>query len=811
VYGGAFALLHTAQESEFTSGLKSPPQVLKLSGNGLTVLILNSAFSICSAFTNSTSSRPSLVNGGGGAVYVNSIALSNFMVQNCIFESNSVTVASGATGAASNSSGGALAVEASGALRSAFDITSCSFIACTARGASIANLAVRGGAVAAFGVGNVLVSGSTFTNCSISNTYSSSNLIDEPIVSGGAGISVVLSQSVIVDRCLFDATGGQDASDTSTGLLVLASDAAQSAINISHTTMISSAVVLNVRCVTNDAAAPFSCPQSGLSVHISNSNFSQQIPLSKQDFNATGSSLISLQRGTSSSFFDSRLSCISGLDFAAFKKSSDKPLSVVFFCGPCSPFSISLSANEVLLEQLMKQSLIDSCRSVGTGNRCPFGVEKCSTFVNVVRGFWANFSSHTPNNLTSVIRCPRGYCNCSASGAACPLTPLLSIDSRPVPLCSGERIGYLCGGCPPNFTQSMDDKSCVSNEVCSAGLWWVWTLSILGYAAYSLYIVLSCRKLNDGAVSCLLFYFQVSSFAANPDESNGSFAVLEFAQVRSLLSLYEGACFAPSMTAYEATAAKLSGPIFVLLFTAGWTRIIQALQPRLQQLGIDASASFEGTFAAAGLFVFSGVSRVVFTLIECSSYDSDGVIFIDGTVPCKDARWMVLMAFAMLICLCPLAFAYALHRKMFPQSTQDAVCGMYSEAAFYWGAVTLAFRLLMSITQFLRMDSPNLMACVRLVLSVVVLILLVYLHPYKQARAFAVDTACYFCLIAQFSLQTIEATREYFRVVQTSDTRDFLSGVSNSITVIRFGSLPIFFHYRITADAACDIAAGSFL
>jgi hypothetical protein len=42
--------------------------------------------------------RPDTANGGGGAVYANSVALSNFRVSNSNFSSSSVTSACGATG-----------------------------------------------------------------------------------------------------------------------------------------------------------------------------------------------------------------------------------------------------------------------------------------------------------------------------------------------------------------------------------------------------------------------------------------------------------------------------------------------------------------------------------------------------------------------------------------------------------------------------------------------------------------------------------------------------------------------------------------
>jgi hypothetical protein len=788
VYGGAFAILQSAKVFQFTSGLMSPPPALILSGTSLTVKVLNSTFSDCSALSNSTSTRPGLANGGGGAMYVNSVALSSIIVRDSTFESNSVFVACGATGAASNSSGGALSVEARRASQSVVEVESCSFFNCTARGASIANLAVRGGAVAVFGTSSISITGSNFTNCSIAGALSAS--MRGIYVSGGAGISAVLSDNVFIDRCHFDASGGQDASETSIGVLVLASNADRSAVNISQTSTTSSSVAINVRCVTTDSFASDSCSQSGPSLVLLKSNISQQIMVLKEDFNVTGSALISLQSGISPLFLDSRLNCVSSLDFAASKKSSEITASVDFSCSPCAPYSISLSAREVLLEQLAR-STGDSCRILETGNRCPFGVEKCSTFVTVVRGFWANFSSRTPSNLTSVIRCPRGYCDCSGSESACLLTPLLSIDRRPDPLCSGARIGFLCGGCPPNFTQSLNDKNCVSNEVCSKNLGWLWALSILAYAAYSFYIVMSSRTFGVGAFSCLVFYFQVSSFAVNTDKSDGSVAILEFFQVQPLLSQYEGACFAPSMSAYDATAAKLTGPSLVVAFTAGWTGIIQVLQPRLQQRNIDITVSFGGTLAAAGLFMFSSVSKVIFTLVECSSYDGEGVIFIDGTVPCNDTRWKALIVVAALLCLCPLAFAYALHHNKLPQSTRDVVCGKLTEAAFFWGAITLAFRLLMSATQFLRVESPNLMACVRLMLSVGMSLLLVFLRPYVRMRTFWVDVSCYICLIAQFSVQTIQSTREHLRVLHQPEQEGFYTSLLNLSTVIRSASILI--------------------
>jgi hypothetical protein len=733
VSGGAFAILHSAQVSNFRLGVLVPSGTSDdVMGFNITVLVSKSLYSKCSAFSNASSGRPDEVSGGGGAMYAKSAALTNFSVTESTFTDNRVAVAFGSTGLFSFSSGSALALEAGVSASSLVALSSCRFF-----------------------------------NCAVF-----------AVVTGNASI----------DSCVFDAGGSQDASETSTGLLVVARNSSRAHVTVSNCVFVSSTVALSVRCVGDDGARRVAGLCAGPKMMLKNSNISQTSPSGiVAGFNSTGSALMSLQNSESHSFSGSRMSCALPR-FAVFREQSveSSTSSTVYSCRPCLPFQISSTATAVSLQELSNARNVDRCFPASSRpGSCPFAVADCTTFVNVSIGFWTNVSES--GNLEPARRCPRGYCGCrNAANDTCPLPPLISIDRNPDPLCSGNRIGKLCGGCPPDFTQSMDDKSCISNEACSKSLWWVWTLSVLGFAVYSLYIVVSCRKRADGAFSCLLFYFQISSFAANADESSAVSAILEYAQVRSVLAMYEGACYAPSMSAYNATAYRLIGPLLVLLFAVAWTCMIQKLQPRLQQRNIDLSVSYSGTLAVVVLFVFSNVANVVFTLVECSSYsESDAVVFIDGTVPCKDAKWIVLVFVAALLFLFPAAFAAALRFKQFPPSAREAVCGTYSGPAFYWGAVTLSFRLFISAAQFLRVDFPNLMAFVRSSLSMCVLVLLVYLRPYVHTRSFLVDVACYVCLIAQFGLQGFAANRDFLGVAESSSTAGFFTGVSTWSTVIK--------------------------
>ncbi len=106
---------------------------------------------------------------------------------------------------------------------------------------------------------------------------------------------------------------------------------------------------------------------------------------------------------------------------------------------------------------------------------------------------------------------------------------------------------------------------------------------------------------------------------------------------------------------------------------------------------------------------------------------------------------------------------------------------------FYWGAVTLMFRLLMLILEFLQVDFPNLLAFMRSSLSTVMLVLLTNLHAYNVVHTFWVDVTCYICLIALFGIQALTDSRDFFGI--NGDTDDsklrFFDTLTDLSTVFR--------------------------
>jgi hypothetical protein len=783
--------------NEFSEGLLTAPGPMNVTGFNFTVFISQSNFSECTASTISTSVRPGTANGGGGAVYASGGALSINVIESH-FNNSSVHVASGATGVPSNSSGGALAVEVSQSIDSAVTISSCSFSNCLSRGADMINLAVRGGAVAVFGAAAVSVAKSAFHNCSIDN--SGEFFLDKVgtvVVSGGAGLSVALARKAHVDACVFDASNGRDDSKTSSGLLVL-SNRSSDIVQVSGTSFVSSVVALSVQCISSEGLQTVSGPCDGPVFNLLDSRLRSLAVVNQ-------STLMMLQSRVL--FVRSRMVCAS--DFHVFRTlASDNSSRVTYNCSFCPTFFISASASDVMLDNVLNAPNVDRCVSSSNSSTsvssCSFGVAECTTSVRVTRGFWTNFTDS--GSLERARRCPRGYCGCVnanniARTGTCQLTTMLSINRSQDPLCTGFRTGKLCGGCPPDFTQSMDGVNCIKNEDCKKDMWWVWTLSVFGFVGLS-FLIIPRSERSSGALSCVLFYWQMAWFATSLDDSDRSEAqFFEIGLLRSLLAFYERACYAPDMSAYNATAARLIGSFFVLFFSLAWTCVLSALHPLLQLRNIDIQVSYSGTLVAVFLYVFSSVADVLFTLVECTSYDREapGVVIIDGTVACLDTRWQIVLCMVVLMCLFPAIFAVLLFQEKLPASARAAVCRVYTDGQQYWAAVTLVFRLLISLFQFLRESYPNILAFMRCSLSMCMLALLINYRPYKNVNTFLVDIACYVGLIAQFGLQSISESRDFFGIAADAQ-KTFFQTLSSLSTGFRYA-------FSLTAPSYCSMCS----
>jgi hypothetical protein len=453
------------------------------------------------------------------------------------------------------------------------------------------------------------------------------------------------------------------------------------------------------------------------------------------------------------------------------------------------------------LENIADSRNATNCVSSSVDNDCPFGIKRCQTFVDVEQGLWTNFSES--GGLLSASRCPDRYCGCTSSKAACPLSPPLSTNHIADSLCHGNRSGVLCGGCSQNFTHSLNGYSCVSNDDCLRNLGWVWAVSVIGFVLYSTYIVITSVGKNDGFIMCVLFYGQISSFARIPpvvnqqaDNPEAAAWFSKSSQFSSIISEYQNSCYGPSMGAYEATAAQLIGPLTVflssmlLIFPA--KLLLKKFHHFLRKRKHDVTISFQTTLMNLILMLFSSVSSVVFQLITCQDTGQGNVVFIDGTKSCSGAAFNGLVFAAAMLSLVPLLIWAGLKFNRVPSRVRAVLCSPYTDAAYYWVALALLFRFVVSVLSAMVRQFPSVTAMVLSVCTLCMLMLLMAQRPYVDLRTYYMDIFCYFCLIVQFMLQCLAGASESLGLSLNRNSR-FYETVRDASTASATIQFVIFF------------------
>jgi hypothetical protein len=110
----------------------------------------------------------------------------------------------------------------------------------------------------------------------------------------------------------------------------------------------------------------------------------------------------------------------------------------------------------------------------------------------------------------------------------------------------------------------------------------------------------------------------------------------------------------------------------------------------------------------------------------------------------------------------------------FPSKCQRCcVSQKHTTSMFYWGAVTLTFRLLISVTLFVRVDFPNLLAFLRFLLSTGVFFLLVYFCPYVRPRTFRGVLRVLDCAVRTADHRHHPRLSRCFRIIGSCEAKRF--------------------------------------
>ncbi|TEB14985.1 hypothetical protein C9890_0636, partial [Perkinsus sp. BL_2016] len=472
VYGGAVALIFESYTFPSTSFNASSVIVVSSS-----FLVNQSVFSDCTSSTSSVTCAAASSSAAGGSIFA-SMPTALVGILSTSFFNTSAVVNCAASSLSSYSLGGGVSIFNAGDV----SVASSSFSNCYAQGLRQSNnVFVSGGGVHVQAAESLVVHNCTIVRCSLSNAFSSFSQ------SGGSALGAQNVSSIrILGSSFFN---NSDSSQTGTVLLQQGQPGVSMNVSIDSSSMFllpSDGPALNVNC---------SIPACTL----------QQQRLISIQFN---SSNITIAKGSSSS--DRQIFVIpagaivsSAGSFASCSSSGNSPVAVFSVndsystyvaCRPCADvFHIALTSQLFDIGNLQPIQNTD-CLNLAFSNvsqSCPFGTALCTTSLSVTTGFWTNFTETNAApyyRLNVVVLCPSGYCGCDSD--SCLLAPPFSPDYRPDDaLCTGNRMGVLCGGCKRGFTQSLDGVTCFSNDECAKNVGWTWAVTVIGYSLYAAYIV----------------------------------------------------------------------------------------------------------------------------------------------------------------------------------------------------------------------------------------------------------------------------------------------------------------------------------
>ena len=689
------------------------------------------------------------------------------------------------------SAGGAVAfVSALLPMQSPVVVSQCTFIDCSSIGTyfiASQNYSVSGGAMYVNGTMPFYVHSCQFE--SVNNTGVIVNaFFSSEVDGGGSALRLVNLVSVHINGCVFQKLHNR--SSTGGNAVILVDRDIVNSLVVSRLMQVSDSFLgsddsVMLLILPIDAPSSDTLAFSNLQLVASNvSSFSAVSVASSALFLSSNSTLV----------------CPSGSNVFVVNAST-----LSMSCGNCPVLNFSYISNVLSLDviQQLEQSstslaALSSCHFSSTDGvpGCPYGIVFCTGTIKVTSGLWMFFKNMSTESdsslsfaLTSAARCPAGFCGCSSStksGCAVP-APLdfLSIDNNTA-LCSNNRTGILCSHCLSGFTATVDETGCMSNQECINRLPWIWVAVLLSYLVYGLYVALSCLDPRSGIMSALLFFGQMSQFAL--PRLPGSAATFSNTLTRashfdSLVSSYTDVCLGVDLSTFRLILVKLWGPISVLVFALFWVRVLKRYQRVAKSVRLERQISYFGTLAQCLLLIFSSLAAAVFKLVQCMEVDGIGnVVFLDGSRMCYDTAWIALACGVAVLALAPFLFAYLLLYKKLRPSAYFAVCNAYTDRVYYWGAITLASRMFMSLA-FAFAQDPSLGQSSLLLISVLMTLLLIHFKPYVQLATYRVDLLCHVCLIVQFVLSVIVHENESVGVSLAA------TGWHTCISRVSFGQL----------------------
>ena len=367
---------------------------------------------------------------------------------------------------------------------------------------------------------------------------------------------------------------------------------------------------------------------------------------------------------------------------------------------------------------------------------------------------WIGLYNDTLPALVSF--CPLDYCNSTINK--------LSLG-RPGDLCSGGRIGIICGHCHSNYSVIFGSSQC---QVCSD----MWLSTLVMFAVLGALLVAALFFLNftvtQGTLYGLIFYANIIQVNTSIFFSQSTLRPLQV--IVSLVNLDLGIpmCFYDGMDDADKAGLQFVFPAYILILTMA---IIVLCHYCLQRSPTTSTRSCvyrvfkiigQRAVGVLSTLIYLSYSKLLRTVINVFTYSTvhlpSGdmyVWFFDGNVLYLHGKHTIIFVVAIVSCtlfLLPYTFAltfipiierYSEHNRLFNylhkkanqfKPMNDAHYAPYKGEWRWWmGARLWLLVLIYSLNPVLSFDNPSLLLSIQATMVILFMLVQARIEPFGQS------------------------------------------------------------------------------
>ena len=386
--------------------------------------------------------------------------------------------------------------------------------------------------------------------------------------------------------------------------------------------------------------------------------------------------------------------------------------------------------------RLNKESGICDCVALFGLNNIKCDIE--SSIFSKPANYWIGSTRYEENVTACVVKCPPGYC-----------TRKTKVNLTFGNQCIGERVGEICGQCPPGMSMQFGSTNCAT---CNR--YWLFTIALYALAGILLVVTLFLLKLTitDGLLGTVLFYAQLFSINIGLLVStNETRLVTVFI---SLLNLELGfpLCFYDGMTQTVKHGLQFVFPVYLWMIVAVITILSRYSSKLAKLVGSDCAKVFVTLIyfsytklqrTAISVFVFATIGTDTNHTYRVWFYDG-GEEYFKGSHLALGLISIVFITFILTpYMLFTLLSQWCLYNSWISRHFKpliDATLAPFKDRWRFWfGLRLLLINLLILISTLVTPLNSDANTYAQLVIIMLLLVFQAHIKPYKSKLLYYLD------------------------------------------------------------------------